>query len=168
MSRIGLFCMGWLLVQGCAAPPESSLPPPDMVEQHLGVVDKHWLLSQYPEFAEAYHHYFPAQTDLAAMATLEGKEILVLFGTWCHDSVREVPRLLKLIDESGVHLKRLTLVAVDGNKSEPGDRHVIYGLRYTPTMILIEDGLEVTRIVERPRQSIARDFADAQAAPRAR
>ncbi|MDF2176699.1 thioredoxin family protein [Aliiglaciecola sp. CAU 1673] len=162
MLRLFVLCFGLMLVTGCATTAEKgSDKVASKRSENLGVMEKQTLLSQYPAFTLEYQNYYPSQADIAAMAALQDKEILVLFGTWCHDSEREVPRLLKLIDESGVNLRKLTLVAVDMDKTEPGNLHLVYGLRFTPTIILIEDGLEVARIVERPNQSIAKDFVDA-------
>ena len=92
------------------------------------------------------------------MESVRGKEVIVLFGTWCHDSEREVPRLLKLLDQSEVDLQSLTLFAVDRNKTDPDGFAARLELQYTPTIIVSEDGREIARIVERPIKGLATDF----------
>jgi thioredoxin 1 len=86
--------------------------------------------------------------------------LVVLFGTWCHDSVREVPRLLKLLDVSGVKLKSLSLHGVNYNKQEPNNLHRQYDLRYSPTIILLQGDAELGRIVEKPMASLGEDLAE--------
>jgi hypothetical protein len=85
--------------------------------------------------------------------------LLVLFGTWCHDSEREVPRLLKLLDLSDVELESLSLHGVNYNKQEPNNLHRQYDLKYSPTIILLQGEDELGRIVEKPILSIGEDLA---------
>ncbi|WP_166838506.1 hypothetical protein [Rheinheimera pleomorphica] len=93
------------------------------------------------------------------MQALSGTSLVVLFGSWCHDSEREVPRLLKLIDQSGVELESLQLQGVDRRKQHPENLHNQFALRYTPTIIVLRDGNELGRIIEKPQRSLAADLA---------
>ena len=96
------------------------------------------------------------------MKKLEGLSVLVLFGTWCHDSERDVPRLLKLLEQSQVKIKELKLVGVNYNKQDPEGLHRDFDLRYTSTIILLDGDRELGRIVERPNVSIGEDLAAMQ------
>ena len=125
---------------------------------HLGEINAQVLLDSYAEFGSEYQRYTPTPDELKQIESLRGKEVTVLFGTWCHDSKREVPRLLKLLDESKVELESLTLFAVDRNKSDPEGFAKRLDLRYTPTIIVSEDGGEVARIIERPDSGLAIDL----------
>lgn len=101
-----------LLLSACASArntSSSAVSGPLQVQQ---------LLSQYPAFEEQFRRYTPGQKELEAMRTLKDKSLLVFLGTWCHDSVREVPRLLKLLEQSGVGLQQLQLVAVGLDKKK--------------------------------------------------
>ena len=89
-----------------------------------------------------------------------------MFGTWCHDSQREVPRLLKTFDLSGLEVPKLTLVAVDRKKTDPLGLAKQYGLRYTPTFILLNDGKELGRVIERPKTGLTQDLKALAAATR--
>ena len=80
----------------------------------------------------------------------------VYFGTWCHDSEREVPKLLKLASLSP--RTNINLVALDYNKQEPKGRAEQQGVKYTPTIIVFLHNKEIGRIVERPKASIAEDI----------
>jgi hypothetical protein len=70
-----------------------------------------------------------------------------------------VPRLLKLLDLSGVELQSLSLHGVNYNKQEPNDLHRKYDLRYTPTIILLQGENELGRIIEKPVTSLGEDLA---------
>ena len=81
-----------------------------------------------------------------------------MFGTWCHDSKREVPRMLRILDSAGVGTEQISLIGVDINKAEPKGREKLYNLRNTPTLILLKNGKEVGRIIERPNVSLEADL----------
>jgi thiol-disulfide isomerase/thioredoxin len=84
----------------------------------------------------------------------------LFFGTWCHDSEREVPRLLKLLETAGLSDEKLTLVGLDYRKRDPEGRAVQFDIRYTPTAIIMREGIEVGRIVERPKTSLREEIID--------
>ena len=82
----------------------------------------------------------------------------ILFGTWCHDSEREVPRLLKLLAASGVKEESISLIALDISKEEPEGRAKVLDVRFTPTFIFFSDGIELGQIVEQPSKSLFEDI----------
>jgi thioredoxin 1 len=146
------------LIMGLSAC-QSHDPHQTQVVHHVGVISSTELLANYPEFAQEYQRYTPSALELSAIKILQNKTLLVLFGTWCHDSQREVPRLLKTIALSGIDNYDLSLLAVDFAKQEPSGQYLNYQLRYTPTFVLEQQGHEITRVVERPKWSIAEDLA---------
>lgn len=129
------------------------------LNDHIGEISSIELLARYPEFAKEYKRYQPTSAQLNEFRALEGKEVLALFGTWCHDSEREIPRLLKLIDEAEVSLSQLTLYGVSRKKDDPAGYAEKHGLRYTPTLIVFNEGQELTRVIERPKVDLATDIA---------
>lgn len=129
-----------------------------------GLISSQALLQQYPQFNREYQAYQPTSKELQAIGRIEGKTLVVLFGTWCHDSEREVPRLLKTLAIAEVNLTSLRLLAVSPGKQLPKGEHRDYGLRYTPTFILFDSDpepgdLELGRVIERPVLSVAEDLA---------
>ncbi|KKL85355.1 hypothetical protein LCGC14_1955590, partial [marine sediment metagenome] len=96
--------------------------------------------------------------DIALMQKLEGKELIVLFGTWCHDSEREVPKLIKLIDASKVELASIEYVAVGYNKQDDAGIAEAHDLQYTPTFIVKQNGKELIRVIEKPTGTLAQDL----------
>jgi thiol-disulfide isomerase/thioredoxin len=140
----------------------SGTEDPTAVEDTFGVINSQDLLSQYPRFSAEYQAYKGSEQELVGMKSIEGLSVLVLFGTWCHDSERDVPRLLKLLEQSQVKIKELKLVGVNYNKQDPEGLHRDFDLRYTSTIILLDGDRELGRIVERPNVSIGEDLAAMQ------
>lgn len=95
-------------------------------------------------------HYHP--TDDAAMQQLaqaDSFSLMAFCATWCHDSRREVPRLFSL--SRHMPLTRFDIVALDTARTQrdPEDLYLKHGVRFTPTFILLRNGQELGRIVER-------------------
>lgn len=124
-----------------------------------GIISKEALLAQYPPFAAEYARYQPDAAEVQQIQNLQGLQLVVLFGTWCHDSEREVPRLLKLLQQANIATDNLQLQAVNRQKQHPQQLHSYYNLKYTPTIIVLQNGKELGRIIERPQQSLPGDLA---------
>lgn len=143
-----------MVSMGCTAANEHKKNPMD----YKGAISASELISEYPQFQSMYDSYEPSDTELTAIKSIEGKSLMVLFGTWCHDSEREVPRLLKLLQVADVKLEELSLIGVDRNKQEPGNRHSQFALKYTPTIILLDGDKELGRVIEKPQVSLGEDL----------
>ena len=111
------------------------------------------LFDAHPRFAQGYEAF-----DAKALKLPDEVSVLLFFGTWCHDSEREVPRLVKLLETAGLSEDKLTLIALDYRKREPKGRAAKFNVRFTPTAIFLRDGEEVGRIVERPNTSLHEDI----------
>lgn len=123
-----------------------------------GSVTTTTLLNRVDEFNQQYQSFTPTKQDIALMQKLKGKELVVLLGTWCHDSAREVPRLIKLLEESKVKLAKISYVAVDYNKHDKAGIAQAHGLKFTPTFIVKQNGKEIARVVEKPLGTLAQDL----------
>ena len=93
-----------------------------------GIISKEALLAQYPPFSAEYARYQPDAAEVQQMQRLQGLQLVVLFGTWCHDSEREVPRLLKLLQQANIATDNLQLQAVNRQKQHPQQLHSYYNL----------------------------------------
>lgn len=144
-----------LLSIGCGSTEYKSVKS----EPLIGEVKADKLLKEYPNFKAIYEAYKPTSEEINATKSLAGKSIIVLFGSWCHDSEREVPRLLKLLDKSGVELEALSLYGLNYNKQEPNKLHRTYKVNFTPTIILFDSEQELGRIIEKPVINLAEDLA---------
>tara|TARA_B100000900_G_scaffold262190_1_gene223444 strand:+ start:180 stop:614 length:435 start_codon:yes stop_codon:yes gene_type:complete len=122
----------------------------------VGDISQAELLERHDAFRRNYENY-EVLTEIDGLPT--DLEVKILFGTWCHDSEREVPRMLKLLAASGVKEKNVSLISLDFRKQEPGGRAKALRVRFTPTFVFFSDGKELGRIVEQPHKSLETDLA---------
>lgn len=76
--------------------------------------------------------------------------IIVVLGTWCGDSHREVPRLMKILESVNYPEQKLTIIAVNRKKEAPGGEEGVYNIQRVPTIIVQKYGKEIGRIIESP------------------
>lgn len=76
--------------------------------------------------------------------------LIVFLGTWCEDSHRDFPRLMKILDELKYPDTRLTIIAVNRKKESPTGDEVKYNVQKVPTIIVEKYGKEIGRIIEMP------------------
>lgn len=122
----------------------------------LGAVTEQQILSD-PAYAAGWRDYSVPASDPEDLATLDDLQLVVLFGFWCHDSEREVPRLMKAVAQA--RLASVRYIAVDRDKKAPGNVQQQYDLKYTPTVILFDGQREIGRIIEQPDNDWVRHLA---------
>lgn len=111
-------------------------------------------------FNAEYDNFKPSAEALETIKNnISDYEIIVFMGTWCGDSKRDVPKLLKILDEVGYDLSNLTMVGVNRNKTTPENLEKDWNLDRVPTIIFTKDGKEINRFVEYPRETIEADIA---------
>ena len=128
----------------------------DRYRYPLGDISQAQLLGRHEVFKRNYDAYEVAVGIDGLPADLKVK---ILFGTWCHDSEREVPRMLKLLTASGVKEESISLISLDIRKEEPESRAKALDVRFTPTFIFFRGDIELGRIIERPVESLQADIA---------
>lgn len=128
----------------------------DRYQYPVGDISQTELLDRHEVFKRNYDAYEVASGVDGLPPDLQ---VTILFGTWCHDSEREVPRMLKLLAASGLKKESISLIALDIRKSEPEGRAKALDVRFTPTFIFSRAGMELGRIVERPESSLRGDVA---------
>jgi hypothetical protein len=93
---------------------------------------------------------------------LADKSITIFMGTWCGDSQREVPRILKMLECCGFPQDMLTLIMVSNKpeeyKQSPQHEEQGKNIVRVPTIIIEEKGAEVGRIIEYPVVSLEKDL----------
>lgn len=90
---------------------------------------------------------------------LKDLKILAFMGTWCHDSNREIPRLMRVCEELGIS-SQLVLYGVDVNKKSLFGKEEKYNIRKTPTIIFYLEGEEIGRVLEEPEISFEAYMAE--------
>lgn len=86
-------------------------------------------------------------------------EIVLFYGTWCSDSHREIPRFLKIMEMADNRNLTVTEYEVNRQKKDALGRFEMFGVEFVPTFIMMRNGKELGRIVERPEKSLAEDLA---------
>ena len=93
---------------------------------------------------------------------LKNKKITIFMGTWCGDSKREVPRILKMLDCCNFPVDQLNLIMVnnqgDAYKKSPTHEEEGRNIVRVPTIIVEDTGKETGRIVEYPVVSLEKDL----------
>ena len=135
--------------------PQSLEATADRYRYPLGDISHAELLERHEVFKRNYDAYEVTAGIDGLPADLKVK---ILFGTWCHDSEREVPRMLKLLAASGVKEDNISLISLDIRKEEPEGRAKALDVRFTPTFIFLTGGAEMGRIVERPNVNLEHDI----------
>ena len=138
-----------LLLASCAGSRQTLAPPEPM---ELGPVDRSFMMKpEYRPFAVTYDTA-QVSSDVIELLRLahEEAEFLVIFGTWCGDSKREVPRFLKIADLAGIPAERIRLHGVDRASRRVDALADQYAVARVPTFIILRNGKEEGRIVEQP------------------
>jgi len=121
----------------------------------IGPMTAERLLAELPEYAQRKSEYTPDATVLEMMKSYirAGDRMEVYMGTWCSDSQREVPKLLRILDDLrsqfGVELP-VTFIAVDRAKQKPEDLLKGKSVEKVATFIYYRGDRELGRIVEKP------------------
>ena len=115
----------------------------------IGDLTKDELFSKENKFYKNYLSTESYQFDDAI--DLDGIKIKILFGTWCHDSQREIPKFLRLLEDINFKPEMISLIGLDYTKNEPLNRGKILHINRTPTIIFYKDEIEIGRIEESPK-----------------
>jgi thiol-disulfide isomerase/thioredoxin len=137
------------------------------VERNLyGVVTKDSLLTEPYKtwYQKNYYDYTTNKQVSKQLHTVNLNSIVVeiFFGSWCGDSKRELPRIMKILDELKLKPANIKLIAVGSSdslyKQSPTGEHTGKGIYRVPTIIVYENGKELNRIIETPAYSMERDL----------
>ncbi|MGE8514790.1 MAG: TlpA family protein disulfide reductase [Chryseobacterium culicis] len=125
-------------------------------EQFLKAPYADWYVKEHDEYV----------LDQKAVSELKKEkigtyDIIVFMGTWCEDSHRDFPRLMKILEAVSYPENKLNIIAVNRKKESPTGDESLYNLQKVPTIILKRYGKEVGRIIEMPTTGyIERDLVE--------
>lgn len=111
-----------------------------------------------------YQHYQPDEAAIEQLKQqpLANLSVEVFLGTWCGDSRREVPRLVKVMQLAGFDTSQLKLIFVDriaeAYKQSPQHEERGKFVHHVPAIIICKKGKELNRIVESPIISLEKDL----------
>lgn len=110
-------------------------------------------------FEENYSKYTPDfQTLSNDFSNLKSFEIEVFMNVNCHDSEREVPRLIKILDQLKFSKNNLKIVLLNSDKKSKDGLEINKKITNTPTIIFKKDSIEINRIVEFPVENLEKDI----------
>ena len=122
---------------------------------HYGVINKSILLDEvkYPWFIKEYNRYDPRLNELIKF-DYNNIKIKIFMGTWCHDSKREIPRLIKILDNLKFDESQINIIALTKKKKGYFKNYSQYKVLNTPTIIFYLNNDEIGRIIEKPKDSL--------------
>lgn len=114
-------------------------------------------------FVKNYNDYKVDSTTANQLNPLfKNKSFKIFLGTWCGDSKREVPRMLKLLDYCGVDEKKVQIVFVSNHdsvyKQSPFHEEKGKFIFRVPDLLVYENNVELGRIIESPVVSLEKDL----------
>ena len=122
-----------------------------------GKADTKGLIKTGDWFQDAYNEYTVSPNISLSKADFKGVKVIVIMGTWCSDSRREVPHFVKMLDEYGVPVRKMDIQCVDKSKKTGLEKYDQYKIEYVPTFIFVKNGKEIGRIVETPNKRLEED-----------
>ena len=110
----------------------------------------------FKEWFDKGFNIYKVDSEIVNRLNLSGLKVEVVFGTWCGDSQREVPRFAKIAQTAG--FENIKFVAVDRTKNAEGTNVKDLNIERVPTFIVFRDSVELGRIVESPKASLEMDL----------
>lgn len=155
----------WALASGCEPTTYESLKssnvPNQMVKDFdggyilLGEVNRKGLQSRPHSrwFLPAYRDYQPDPEVVSDLKPkLNGKQIIVFMANWCKETQVEIPHLYKVLDEADFSYENLSMFALSNHPNRflqsPQGFEKGWKITSIPTIIVVQDGRELGRIVE--------------------
>jgi tetratricopeptide (TPR) repeat protein len=114
-------------------------------------------------FQPQYDSYTPdAATVNQLRPFVKQVRIDIFLGSWCGDSRRETPRMVKLLHDAGMDTARIQLYFVDNSatayKQSIGREERGKSIHHVPSFIVYDQQKELGRIIESPRESLEKDL----------
>lgn len=117
--------------------------------------------SSFLWYRENYAAFMPDSGSVAVIAA-DAKNIhfIVVGGTWCGDTKRELPKFFKTVSLAHIPDTNIVLYGVDRSKKSSDGFTEKYDIINVPTFILFANGKEIGRIVESEKRGIEFDLVD--------
>ncbi len=92
------------------------------------------------------------EADASAVSAIKKNadkfNLVVVAGTWCHDSWNLLPKFYRLIAAAGYPESKVLLIGVDRKRVAFNNIQAPYHILNTPTFIVMHNGKEVGRVIE--------------------
>jgi len=128
------------------------------LEEFKATSHKKWYEDRY----EAYQLNPDVVEKASSVIDDNNFRITVYMGTWCEDSQREFPVLIKFLNHIDYEFKNLRLVGVNEDKVVPNlteEKRKKLNVFNVPTIIVYnQEGKELNRFVEFPQETLEKDM----------
>lgn len=95
-------------------------------------------------------------------ADLSKYSIKIFFGSWCGDSKRELPRMIKVLEQLSFQKSNIALIGVEDSlalyKQSPQHEEAGQNIYRVPTFVIYKGDKEAGRIVESAAETLERDL----------
>ena len=157
MSKFIFLLFAYMTLAGCSIGSLANKKTPYIYKNpyHYGVLNKNILMEHegYTWFLNRYDKYQPSIKELRQINFNEIK-IKIFMGTWCHDSKREIPRLIKILDNLKFDQSNVEIIGLTKEKKGYFNDYSRYKITNTPTIIFYKNKKEVGRIIEKPKETL--------------
>ncbi len=111
-------------------------------------------------FDEEYDNY---EIDSEEISNIKKEmlslEIVIVMGTWCSDSRRELPRFFKILDYVSYPSENVRIIGVNREKKGLEAETDNLNINFVPTFIFYKQGKEIGRIIETPSVTLEKDLS---------
>jgi thiol-disulfide isomerase/thioredoxin len=114
-----------------------------------------WYQKEYEEYqinSEAINKLLDISKD--------NVKIKIVMGTWCPDSRREVPRMIRILDIWRFPMAQVSFIGVDNTKHSSVSEYGTLKIERVPTFIIYKNNVEAGRIIETPLTSLEQDIVN--------
>ena len=84
----------------------------------------------------------------------EPVKLMVFLGSWCRESKKYMPRLMKTLRETDSEKIDVEYIGADAQKKYPESFLNMHQIKYIPTVVVLKADKEIGRIVEEPQKPI--------------
>jgi len=128
------------------------------------ITTEHLTTEPYQTWFTANFEGYTVDQELVKLfkGRLKRHHIVLFLGTWCGDSKREVPRMLKILQAADFPAEQLKIIALDRRKDRYkkglNGEEKGWNIKRVPTLVLLKNDKEVNRIIERPIDTLEEDL----------
>lgn len=127
----------------------------------LGEANLNKVVSSENGFEGRINSYEPSDAAIEFLRNYDKDTLIeVFYGSWCSDSIRNVPHFIKVVKKSNNPKIKTQFIGVDRTKKEPAALLMGKDIERLPTFIVYQGEKEIGRIVENPLLLIEEDLVE--------
>lgn len=125
----------------------------------IGPVTKEEILAADRIYQIYIDRYEPDEEAVRYLsAHQDSVKLMVFVGSWCRESKKYIPGLMKTIELSGADNIEVQYIGVDRQKKIPESFLKKFDIKYIPSVLVLKGNKELGRIEEKPHQLIETDL----------